>query len=179
MRTLWLLSSILLVPAVASAQPSREQVLEDLSCLVGSWTGEGTVEADGETHAVRFQYTCRSASAGAAVSCRLVVTGLGDAAYESSDLWGHDPGTGAVHWFTVTNAGETHDHRGRIGRDSFVGTYVGRRDGRPMRENVRLQFHGRDRFDIRSVVFVNRERVEAVTVTASRQAPRHAQTDGR
>jgi hypothetical protein len=130
-------------------------------------------------HSVQLTYTCRSAAAGSGVTCHLEMTGIPGFTYESTDLWGYDPGSGSVHWFTVSNAGETHDHRGQIDGNAFAASYVGRREGQPMRENVRFAFAGHDNISFRSVVFVARQQVESFTGTMSKERARSAQADRR
>ncbi len=173
---------ILAAPAAAAAQePSPEQarVLENLSCLVGTWTGEGTVQMGDTEHSVSFAYTCRAAAAGAGVTCHLEMTGIPGFTYEANDLWGYDPGTNSVHWFTVSNAGETHDHRGRIDGRSFFATYVGRREGQPMRENVRFAFTDQNSVSFSSVVYVAHTRIESFSGSMTKERPRSARATQR
>jgi hypothetical protein len=39
------------------------------------------------------------------------LTGIpGLAAYDETDLMGYEPNSNTYHWYSITNAGETHDH---------------------------------------------------------------------
>ena len=165
--------------ATASAQGETPQAVTDLQCLIGTWTGLGQVEMGSDTHDVRIEYTCRGAAGGAGVACHVTMTGIEGFTYEADDLWGYDPGSGRVHWFTVSNAGETHDHAGVIVNNAFAGTYVGRRENAGMRENVRFRFDRDNRLVASSVVYVAHQRVEALDVTMTREAPRVARASGR
>ncbi len=162
----------------ASAQDSSEQarMSRELACLVGSWTGSGQVQMGGQEVPVEFEYTCRSAGGGAGVACHLEMTGMEGFTYQSDDLWGYDAGRGLVHWYTVTNAGETHDHSGRVDGRTFRATYVGRREGSPMRENVRFSFNSQNELTFSSVVFVDHQRVESFAGAVTKEA-RRAQAD--
>jgi hypothetical protein len=57
-----------------------------------------------QVFSTEFEYACRSVSARAGVRCKLTMTGIPDFTFESTDLWGQDPATGRIHWYTVTNA---------------------------------------------------------------------------
>ena len=151
----------------------------ELECLIGTWAGDGTVEMGGQEHAVQINYSCRRAAGGFGIACHLTMTGIPGFTYELDDLWGYDPGSGRIHWYTVTNAGETHDHQGHADRTSFRGSYVGRREGRPMRENVSFVFDGNDRFTVRSTVYVARQRVESVVATIAREPSGRAELSSR
>lgn len=137
----WL--SVLLLPAAVFAQP-RSPVpapVKELECLVGSWKGAGSMEAEGSKANIKVDYKCRPAAGGWGVRCHLAMTGVpGVPVYELDDVWGYDAGDGSYHWFAVTNAGETHDHKGKIEGQTFKGQFVGTRDGKPFVETVEFRF---------------------------------------
>lgn len=170
--------SVLGAPTAFAADSAQAKVIKDLDCLVGTWSGVGQSQEGAETHTVHFEYTCKESSGGFGVSCHLTMTGIPGFTYQSDDLWGYDPGGGKVHWYTVTNAGETHDHAGVIEGNAFVAAYVGRQDGKPMRENIRMEFHGDNELSFSSVVYVAHHRTQSLTGTATRQGANDAQASG-
>jgi hypothetical protein len=81
---------------------------------IGNWSGKGSITSDGKTHDVKMTWRCVDAAAGAGVRCHGEITGLPDFTYVLDDLWGYSQADGLVHWYTITNAGEVHDHRGHF-----------------------------------------------------------------
>ena len=92
-------------PALADAHPTGP-----LDRLVGTWKATGTATMGPDHVRVAATWTCKAVSAGAGVGCTLRLTGLPGMVYQETDLFGVDPGTATMHWFSVTNAGEVHDH---------------------------------------------------------------------
>lgn len=160
-------SPFMAVPAHA-ADPA--QIAKDLQCLVGSWKGTGTMTmADGKVANVQLAYDCKSAAGGSGVACHLRMTGVpGLSTYESDDLYGYNPGDGLVHWFTITNAGETHDHRGSIDGNAFNGLYEGPQDGKLFQEQVSIQFINDKKVRIRSSCKLGDKALDQADVTATK-----------
>jgi hypothetical protein len=109
-----LTGAALALSATASADtppPAGQTAIKELA---GSWSGAGTITSEGKTHKVAMTWDCVAASDGAGTRCHGVITGLPGFTYVFDDLWGYSAADGLVHWFTVTNAGEVHDHRGHL-----------------------------------------------------------------
>lgn len=163
-------------PGAAVAKPATPEPpdrTKDLACLVGHWTGSGTLHADGvaEPAAVRVDWTCQPVSGTAGVRCDLVMTGIpGLDAYLETDLFGWEPASDTYHWFAVTNAGETHDHVAPpVNGDSVRFTYMGRQAGKPMKEVIDLTFgSGSTTVKVVSEAFVAGKRTSHLEVMASK-----------
>src|SRR5882724_8368324 len=96
-----------------------------MECLVGTWKGGGTIAMGKDKAKIDATWT------------------PGVAAYEETDLMGYEPNTNTYHWYSVTNAGETHDHVAKVpeGNDlQFV--FSGTQEGKPLREVIDLSFAG-------------------------------------
>ncbi|HVY40265.1 MAG TPA: hypothetical protein VHM31_20135 [Polyangia bacterium] len=148
-----LFAALVLLAAAASAHaggpPAPAAATADLARLVGTWKGTGSMTMGSEkADGIQVTWNCRAISARAGVACDGVMTGIpGVDRYEETDLFGYDPGAGTVHWFAVTNAGETHDHVGGawtgLSTDHparFV--YTGTQDGKPLKEVIELSLKG-------------------------------------
>ncbi len=103
----------LVTPAQAEeARPNPQQ--QAVKSLIGKWSGKGSIVMEGKTHAVTMTWDCADAAAGTGARCHGVILGIPGFTYTFDDLWAWSPADGLVHWFTVTNAGEVHDHRGHL-----------------------------------------------------------------
>jgi hypothetical protein len=160
-------SPFMALPAHA-ADPA--QIAKDLQCLVGSWKGTGTFAMpDGKTANVSFNYDCKTAAGGSGVACHLRMTGIpGLPAYELDDLYGYNAGDGLVHWFTITNTGEVHDHKGGIDNSTFTGLYEGPVDGKIFQEQVSIQFLNEKKMRVRSSCKLGDKNLESLDVTATK-----------
>ena len=96
----------------ADQKPSPAQLA--IKNLIGKWTGKGTIQAEGKTHKVTMSWDCVAAAAGTGTKCKGVIVGIPGFTYELDDLWAQSPADGLVHWYTITNAGEVHDHQGHL-----------------------------------------------------------------
>lgn len=96
----------------ADQKPSPAQVA--IKSLIGKWTGKGTIHSEGKTHKVTMSWDCAAAAAGTGAKCKATIVGIPGFTYEFDDLWALSPADGLVHWYTITNAGEVHDHQGHL-----------------------------------------------------------------
>ncbi|MFL5304668.1 MAG: DUF1579 family protein [Polyangia bacterium] len=158
---------ILAAGSGAGAAPPPPET-KDLARLVGSWKGTGSMaigsdKADG----IKVTWTCRAVSGGSGVACDAVMTGIpGVDRYEETDLFGYDPGTGKLHWFAVTNAGETHDHvGGPWNGQSAQFVYTGVQDRKPLKEILDLSFKGGS-VDIHAQTFLDGKLASVLHATA-------------
>ncbi len=114
------LGSLLVAAATLTTQLAHAQApkptpqLEAIRSLIGNWAGKGTFMTEGKTHQISATYDCVESTGAAGVRCKFVMTGIPGFTYMLDDLWGYSPQDGLTHWYTVTNAGEVHDHRGHF-----------------------------------------------------------------
>lgn len=129
-----------LLPLTASAEPLPKPV-EGMECLVGTWKGGGTVAMGKDKAKIDATWTCNRVSQKWGVMCAFHVTGIpGVASYDETDLMGYEPNTNTYHWYSVTNAGETHDHVAPAtdgNKLQFV--YTGTQEGKPFKEVIDLE----------------------------------------
>ena len=113
--SLLVIATTLITTHVARAEVSKPAPqVAAIRSLIGSWTGKGTLMTDGKTHAVTSTYDCVESAGAAGVKCKFVMNGIPGFTYMMDDLWGYSAADGLTHWYTVTNAGEVHDHRGHF-----------------------------------------------------------------
>lgn len=69
--------------------------------------------------------------------------------YKSHNIMGYDAGGKKVHIFSITNAGETHDHKGdwKDAKTLFT-QYDGTWEGKPYVEKVSVTFHSPDSYSV-------------------------------
>ena len=104
--------SMLTAALAADNAPAPPADRTNFSQFVGSWTGDGVLKDTGKPEVkVRMKVDCRPAGGGWGVKCDFNMTSP-DMNYQESDLFGYDAATGQVHWFSIDNAGEVHDHKG-------------------------------------------------------------------
>ncbi len=135
------LAVALVLPLSAAAEPLPKPIA-DLECLVGAWKGGGKVTMGKDKGTLDATWTCKRTSAKFGVLCTLRVTGVpGVPVYEETDLMGYEPNTKTYHWYSVTNAGETHDHVARAPAGNTVEfVFNGTQDGKPFKEVIVMSF---------------------------------------
>ena len=112
---LFLAATTLVTTHAAHAEDAKPTPqLAAIRSLIGSWSGRGTMLTEGKTHDVAMTYDCVESAGAAGVKCKCVMTGIPGFTYTFDDLWGYSAQDGLTHWYTVTNAGEVHDHRGHF-----------------------------------------------------------------
>jgi hypothetical protein len=95
-----------------TAKPAPQ--IQELKKWIGKWQGKGSLTSEGKTHAVTMTYDCHESTGAAGVRCSATIVGIPGFTYQFDDLWGYSAADKLVHWYTVTNAGEVHDHRGHL-----------------------------------------------------------------
>jgi hypothetical protein len=136
MTKLWL--ALVLIPAAAAATPKSAARLDN---LVGAWKGTGSVTAGKDKAPVTGDWVCKKTAAASGVLCTLEMKGIpGVATYAETDLFGYEPNTDTLHWFSVTNAGETHDHVAKPADGKLQFVFKGTQDGKPLVETVDMDF---------------------------------------
>ncbi|HVW27368.1 MAG TPA: hypothetical protein VHC69_18520 [Polyangiaceae bacterium] len=129
------------LPVTAVAEPLPKPVA-DMECLVGTWKGAGSFAAGKDNAKINATWACKRTPSKFGVSCSFQVTGIpGVPIYDEADLMGYEPNTNVYHWYSVTNAGETHDHVAKVPDGSklqFV--FNGVQEGKPYKEVIDLEF---------------------------------------
>jgi hypothetical protein len=140
------LALLLLAPAIAAAEPLPKPIAE-MDRWVGQWKGSGTLHSGTEVAPLQAAWSCQRTSAKFGVSCAFHATGIpGVERYEETDLMGYDSIASVYHWYSVTNAGETHDHVARASSgDSLEFAFNGTQDGKPFKEVIDLTFADKGR----------------------------------
>ena len=116
--------------------------LDGLSSLLGTWKGGGAFSSGADVVKIGATWSCKHTAAQFGVLCTLHVTGIpGVPAYEETDLLGYEASANAYHWYSVTNAGETHDHVAAANESKLLRfSYTGTQQGKPLREVIDLDF---------------------------------------
>ena len=154
-----------------AGNPPPPKEVQMMSCLIGSWKGTGSMTmGKDKVDGVKMSWTCKSTAAAWGISCGAALTGIpGMEKYEETDLFGYEPGTGKYHWFSVTNAGETHDHvASPPAGETLEFVHNGVQEGKPFKEVVQLTFKGKNEstFDLRSETFVDGKSTSVLTGSA-------------
>jgi hypothetical protein len=132
---------VLSLPVAAVAADSLPKPVADMQCLVGHWKGGGSMLLGKDTAKISATWSCKRTSAQFGVLCSFRVTGIpGVAAYEETDLMGYEPNTHTYHWYSVTNAGETHDHVAQPSSGPMRFVFTGTQEGKPIKEVIELNF---------------------------------------
>ena len=144
MKTFTKLTAVLTlaVPVAAAAADPLLKPVADMECLVGSWKGSGTIAMGKDKAQIDATWNCKRTSAKFGVMCTFHVTGIpGVAAYEETDLMGYEPNSNTYHWYSVTNACETHDHVAKIPEANDIQfVFNGTQEGKPLKEVIDLSF---------------------------------------
>jgi hypothetical protein len=156
MRKIALIAALSLTPAVATAD-ALPKPIQDMECLVGVWKASGTFTMGKDTFKVAATWDCKRTSAKHGVLCNLKLTGVpGLPVYSETDLFGYEPNSNTYHWFSVTNAGETHDHVAPMTAGNAIQfVYTGTQEGKPFKEQIDMVFAKDSKsFTLRAETFV-------------------------
>ena len=128
------------VPALAAAPLPKP--VADMECLIGNWKGGGTLAMGKDISKIDATWACQRTSSQFGVLCKFHVTGIpGVATYDETDLMGYEPNSNLYHWYSVTNAGETHDHIAKVPEGNTIQfVYTGMQEGKPFKEVIDLAF---------------------------------------
>jgi len=152
MKTLALIA--LAIPALAAADPLPKQV-HNIERLVGTWKGTGSLAMGKDKAKLAFTFACKPTSAKFGVLCSLEITGVPSmAGYAETDLFGYEPNTDTYHWYSVTSAGETHDHVAKAADGAKLQyVFTGTQEGKPLKEVIDMEL-GNTTISVRSETFV-------------------------
>jgi hypothetical protein len=134
----------LLSPLTATAEEALPKEVTNMDCMLGNWKGTGTMIMGKDKAKLDATWSCKKTGGDFGILCNLRITGIpGVPVYEETDLMGYEPNSKTYHWFTVTNAGETHDHVAPYSEKSRIRfTYTGVQEGKPFKELVDWEFLG-------------------------------------
>jgi hypothetical protein len=130
------------LPRGVTASAGLPKPVADMECLVGQWSGPGSLVAGKDTAKLNATWSCKRTSAQYGVLCAFHVTGIpGVASYDETDLMGYEPESNTYHWYSVTNAGETHDHVAAPPSGSAIQfVFSGTQQNKPFKEVIDLDF---------------------------------------
>jgi hypothetical protein len=129
-----------------SSQPEQ---IRKLGAIVGTFEGAATMTMEGKSMKGKICHVNSSISDGWGFLMDEVVTMEDGSTYKSHNIVGYDAGGGKVHVFSVTNAGETHDHMGSWTKPNAVSLqYDGTWEGKPYVEKAVLTLDGPDAYTL-------------------------------
>jgi len=136
---------VLTSASVLCADPPPPPEVQQLFVFAGAWRGKLELVQPGQpAQTLDFQFDCKAVEAAWAVTCSAVEKGA-DGTTTEADVLGYDPNAKLVHFFTVDNAGETHDHKGRwTSADTLALEHTGTLEGKPFSEKLTIVFRGRE-----------------------------------
>ena len=136
---------VLASTAGLGANPPTPPEVKQLFVFAGAWRGKlETVQPGQPAQTLDFSFDCKTVEAAWAVTCTGVEKGP-DGTTTEADVLGYDPNDKLVHFFTVDNAGETHDHKGRwTSADTLALEHTGTLEGKPFSEKLTIVFRGRE-----------------------------------
>jgi hypothetical protein len=133
------------------AQEKKEppEQIRKLDAVQGTFEGEATITEAGKSTRGMVRHTNSTISDGRGFLMDEVITMEDGSAYKSHSIIGYDAGGGKVHVFSVTNAGETHYHKGSWTRPTTISVQYDRRwEGKPYVEKAALTIDGSDSYKL-------------------------------
>ena len=132
--SMFIATLVVAIPALA-ADPLPKPVA-DMEYLIGNWKGGGTFAMGKDKATLNATWTCQRTSAQFGVLCTFHVMGIpGVSVYDETDLMGYEPNSNLYHWYSVTNAGETHDHVATVPEGNTIQfVYTGTQEGKSYKE---------------------------------------------
>jgi hypothetical protein len=125
--------------AQEEAPPIPDQV-KKLYIFEGNWQGQGTMTEAGQPPkniTVSHKTAIMPCKWGMLIDERMTLPGM--TPYIASDMMGYDAGGDMVHLYTVSNYGDTHDHKGKWVDDKHLMLeYDGLYDGKPFVERLTI-----------------------------------------
>lgn len=159
-----LTTALVVLPALSSAAENAQPPAAAFYALIGTWSGQGELGESGQTPAkLAIKLNCQKTSAGFGVSCLMNASNK-EMSMAETDLFGHDPVSNTYHWYSVTNTGETHDHKAQwIDAQNMKANYSWSQDGAKMAEKISFKFKGHNSILFESVVSQNGQEVARFT----------------
>jgi hypothetical protein len=160
------LLSALLAAGLLSVQAVAADTSESakLGVLAGRWTGTGEIREPGkEIQLVTVTLNCTDAAGGSGIHCEESIIGK-DINYLASSVMGFDARSGLIHWYVVSNDGQTHDRAGQWKDDKeFIANSAISVAGKPATEDITLEI-------------TSAGAIKELAVTASAGAPARTMT---
>jgi hypothetical protein len=123
--------------------------ISKLQAIVGSFEGEATMTEGGKSMKGTVRHANSRISDGWGLLMDEIITMEDGSAYKSHNIIGYDAGGGKVHVYSVTNAGETHDHKGTWTKPNVVSVqYDGKWEGKTYVEKAVLTIDGPDAYTL-------------------------------
>ncbi len=129
------------VAGKSAATANLPDKVAQMHCMVGNWQGAASITMGGQTAELELSMDCKATSGGHAITCKSRFSGAG-MLHEETDLFGWDPETDTYHWYSVTNAGDAHDHVAKPPKGpTLTWVYKGKKDGKPFVEKIAMTFN--------------------------------------
>ena len=135
----------------ASGQPPQgpSELVKRLAPYAGTFEGQLIMTEGGKTVTAKVKSRNSMVSDDWGFLVEEVATMPDGGQYKSHNIMGYDAGGKKVHVFSVTNAGETHDHKGTWkDAKTLVVQYDGTWEGKPFVEKISLTFHNPDSYSV-------------------------------
>jgi hypothetical protein len=139
--------SLPLLIGSAQDKPMPPEQMQKLKSILGSFEGTATLVEGASTKTGKVRHTNTAISDGWGFLMDEIVDMEGGNAYKSHNIVGYDAGGGEMHVYSVTNAGETHDHRGKWTSPNAVSVqYKGKWEGKSYVEDAVFTLDGPDTY---------------------------------
>jgi hypothetical protein len=134
----------------AQEKKSPPEQIHRLEAISGTFEGEATMTEGKKSTRGKVRHVNSSISDGWGFLMDETVTMEDGSTYKAHNVVGYDAGEGKVHVYSVTTAGETHDHKGSWTKPTSVSVeYNGKWQGKPYRERATLTIDGPDAYSLR------------------------------
>jgi hypothetical protein len=133
----------------AQEKKSPPEQIHRLEAISGTFEGEATMKEGKKSANGKVRHVNSSISDGWGFLMDETVTMEDGSTYKAHNVVGYDAGGGKVHVFSVTTAGETHDHKGSWTTPTSVSVeYDGKWEGKPYVERATLTIDGPDSYNL-------------------------------
>ena len=130
--------------------------VKKLYSFLGNWKGKATMTQNGQTQNFDYLMDMKTDADGWGILYHEKGLIPNAAPYVGFGMMGFDENDNALHIFTVSNYGDVHDHKGSWTDDkNFTVEYNGILEGKPMKEELSVEFVTADTWKFRDVVTVN------------------------
>jgi len=129
--------------------------------FIGSWKSMGSITLEGNTSPLEYSFEFERIIDGSGLKMyeQGFLPGFGD--FKGFNVIGFDPEEGQVHWFTVSNMGDAHEHTGKwLNPKSLHLEYQSLRQLKNYTESIDFEFIKDDEFKARFLITLGSEQVE-------------------
>ena len=143
--------------------PVPENV-KKLYSFLGNWKGKATMTQNGQTQSFDYLMDMKTDADGWGILYHEKGLIPKAAPYLGVGMIGFDENDNSVHIFTVSNYGDVHDHKGAWTDDKkFTVVYTGILEGKPMKEELSVQFISADDWRFNDVVTVDGQNFQTLS----------------